>query len=316
MGESINMANRAVKEAFLGEIKRRWGGFTQLPNSNSLIELGNGKVRLYLRYSTLHEGRKTFNGLRRTDLTQLGGHDSFICFLWDEQPEPLLVPFGNFEAVFADLSPAADGQYKAQVILGEGDINLYLARAGRFNVEGCLGWKALELAMIGAKLEIPELSHGQVQSLLAGIGHKQGYDLWIPANNRSGLDRNFLGVATLRSDLPAGYEKVRTALEEVDVVWIKKGSNILEGLFEVEHTTSIYSGLLRFNDVHVEYPTLQSRFGIVANEGRRSLYTRQIDRPTFRNSRLNEVCTFYDYPNVFAWHRRVTQKKRGEGDLI
>ncbi len=49
---------------------------------------------------------------------------------------PLLVPFAEFEEVFAEAQPASDGQFKVQVYPREDGTILYVARAGRFNVEG------------------------------------------------------------------------------------------------------------------------------------------------------------------------------------
>ena len=65
----------------------------------------------------------------------------------------------------------------------------------------------------------------------------------------------------------------------------------LEGLFEVEHSTPVYSGLLRFNDVLLANPKL-SRFTIVSNERRRALFSKQVFRPTFRKSGLAELVSF------------------------
>jgi hypothetical protein len=44
--------------------------------------------------------------------------------------------------------------------------------------------------------------------------------------------------------LPYGFGDVAHILQEVDVVWIQRGSSELRALFEVEHSTPIYSGLL------------------------------------------------------------------------
>jgi hypothetical protein len=76
-------------------------------------------------------------------------------------------------------------------------------------------------------------------------------------------------------------------------------------MFEVEHSTPIYSGLLRFNDVHLVAPLLRPRFSVVANDARRDLFVRQLNRPTFRLSGLRELCTFLDYKDVFGWYTRV-----------
>ena len=79
----------------------------------------------------------------------------------------------------------------------------------------------------------------------------------------------------------------------------------VDGFTTVEHSTPIYSGLLRFNDVHLMLPDLAIRFGIVSNDPRRALFVRQLGRPTFKASGLKEICTFFEYQNVFGWHQRI-----------
>ena len=44
-----------------------------------------------------------------------------------------------------------------------------------------------------------------------------------------------------------------------------------------------------------------------ANETRRSLFVRQINRPTFQTSGLSDLCTFLEYSNVFTWYRRLAR---------
>ena len=91
------------------------------------------------------------------------------------------------------------------------------------------------------------------------------------------------------------------------MVWMQRGAGNLVHLFEVEHTTSIYSGLLRFNDVHLIAPDLHPRFSIVAEDARRSVYMRQINRPTFLRSGLDGLCAFMQYENVLEWHARLVK---------
>lgn len=133
-----------VKASFLTELGERYGPFRKLGNSQSLYELHDSRVRLYLRYSKVHGRNQAFYGLRDEDLRQLEGHASVICLLWDGQKEPLVIPFSNYEDVFQTVSPARDGQYKAQVYLRPEGNELYLAQAGRFNVEGNLGWHEID----------------------------------------------------------------------------------------------------------------------------------------------------------------------------
>src|SRR6267378_876259 len=106
---------KPVTEAFLSQLAARYGPFRRLGKSRSLFELNDSRVRIYLRYSKLHGRNQTFCGLRQEDLRQLEGHPSVICFLWNDQSEPLLIPFAKYEDVFSTLQPYSDGQYKAQV---------------------------------------------------------------------------------------------------------------------------------------------------------------------------------------------------------
>ena len=110
------MANH-VKQAFLMKLQARYGALRKMEKSQSLFEMGNGACRVYIRYSRIHGVNSTFYGLRQEDLRLLEGYPAAICFLWAGQSEPLLVPFVDYEDVFQSLSPAGDGQYKAQVFI-------------------------------------------------------------------------------------------------------------------------------------------------------------------------------------------------------
>jgi hypothetical protein len=294
-----------VKAVFLENLGKRFGVVRKLKNSESLFEVGDGQARLYFRYSRKHPGNRTFFGLRKVDLQSLEGHNGVICFFWDDQPEPLFVPFEDFEEVFAGLTPASDGQYKAQVYEQVGGTELYIANAGRFNVESYLGWSYLESRIGTLDKVLPELSHAQVQTLLGGIGNAKGFDIWIPLNDRGRLQWDLTTPFGLRDSLPPCLIPIKEIGEEIDVIWLERGGDRPAAFYEVEHSTPIYSGLLRFNDVHLTYPSLNLRFGIVSNDERRALFVRQIGRPTFRASRLHEFCTFFEYRNVFDWHSRV-----------
>jgi hypothetical protein len=298
------MAN-PIKAAFVEELSRRFGSWRQLQNSKSLFEVGKNDVRLYFRYSKKHPGNRTFFGLRKVDLQSLEGHRGVLCFFWDDQREPLFVPYEQFEEVFAGLGPAGDGQIKAQVYEQVGGTELYLANAGRFNVESYMGWSYLETLIQASGVTVPNLSHQQVQTLLGGIGAAKGFDIWIPPNDRAKLDWTLTNRFNPTNTFPSSLLAVKAIAEEVDVIWIDRGGGKPAALYEVEHSTPVYSGLLRFNDVHLTLPSAKLRFGIVSNDVRRALFARQLGRPTFKASGLPEICTFFEYRNVFGWHKRI-----------
>jgi len=300
----VAMSN-PVRAAFIEELTRRFGAPRKLECSQSLYEVGRDSVRLYFRYSKKHPRNRTFFGLRKLDLQALEGHHGVLCFFWEDQRDPLFVPFEQFEEVFAGLTPASDGQIKAQVYDQIGGTELYLANAGRFNVESFMGWDFLESMIRPADTTIPDLTHSQVQTLLGGIGVAKGFDVWIPPNDRAGLDWNLTPRFRPVTVLPSALTTVKEIAEEIDVIWIDRGGGTPAALYEVEHSTPVYSGLLRFNDVHLEAPNFNLRFGIVSNDSRRALFVRQLARPTFKASGLREICTFFEYRNVFGWHQRM-----------
>jgi len=303
------MAN-VTKSAFLEELTKRYGDIHRLSSSLSLYELGDGADRIYIRYSKVHSRGQAFYGLRKKDLQELEGRPSAICFLWERQAEPVFVPYSEYEEIFQSLSPADDGQYKVQLFLREEGSDFYIANAGRFNVEAYFGWEQLDSLIQQSRLtEFPDLSHIQVQTLLGSIGAIKGYNIWIPRNDRGRLDWSITSRFECTTTIPRGFFEIEDTLSEVDVVWIERDARRLRALFEVEHSTPVYSGLLRFNDVHLTNPSMVTTYSIVSNDNRRSLFVRQLNRPTFRASRLAENCTFLEYPNVFTWHQRMSKSQ-------
>ena len=139
-------------------------------------------------------------------------------------------------------------------------------------------------------------------------GFAKGNSIWCPQADRAGLDWRIASPFPLHDSLPNRFRVIESILSEIDVIWMKAGSGDLSALFEVEHTTSVYSGLLRFNDVHLIAPELRPRFSVVANDSRRSLFVRQLNRPTFLKSGLAELCTFMEYDNVLGWYNRLNDR--------
>lgn len=298
------MAN-PVKTIFLEELSRRFGKPKHLSGSLSLFEIGDGLARIYVRYSKVHPGNRSFYGLRKEDLKQLEGFNSLICFLWDSQTEPMFVPFSDFEDIFSSLTPASDGQFKCQIYHDDG-LELYIANAGRFSIEGFYGWGKIDGLLEKNKITIvPDFTHSQIQTFIGSIGTTKGYDVWIPANDRNRLDWTLTHKFPSRDELPSRYRPIDEVIRGIDVVWLQRGSSEMRAMFEVEHSTQIYSALLRFNDLHLMEPNLKPKFSIVANDVRRALFLRQINRPTFKLSGLGEVCNFLEYKDVYSWFNRT-----------
>ena len=296
-----------VKRRFLQTIKSRYGQITKIGNSLSLFNLLGTDLLIYTRYSKVHQNTKTFFGLRDCDLKLLEGHPAVICFLWENQDDPLVILYSEFEDIFNSISPASDGQYKVQIYLENDRTEFYIPTIGRFGVDFYYGWHVIENILNSSEsLTIPELNHSQVQTIIGSIGSQKNFDIWIPQNDRNGLDWKISSEFDIKTNISSDLHAIKGIVEEVDVIWFER-DNRIHSLFEVEHSTPIYSGLLRFNDIHLEFPNSQIKFNIVANIERKSLFTRQLNRPTFNHSGLKEICVFYDYLNIYSWYNRLSK---------
>jgi type II restriction enzyme len=130
-----------------------------------------------------------------------------------------------------------------------------------------------------------ENEHLQMQFLLTEIGCKLGYDVYIASNDRNKtLDGKSLKFSTLPSlptlDLPADVLKT---VSLIDVIWLKKDSNEIECAFEVEKSTSIYSGILRLSDLAASLGDKKYNFFLVAPNSREKEIIAQLTRPSLKN---------------------------------
>lgn len=308
MSQTTDAMANDYKKDLLTAIESHFGSITRLPGSQSLIELRGG-IRVYLRYSKIHSKGVAFYGLRQVDLNALDGHHSYLCFFSDRE-SPLFIPYRDFEAVIRQSPLASDGQYKVQIAHSSSTKELYLPRVGHFNVDAFGGLDALlSVESQGSRGLTQTLSHWQAQTLIGGIGALKGYGVYVPPNNVELLDWELVRPFPLIGALPAYVEERTRFASEIDVVWVNHKHDAIAAAFEVEHSTPIYSGLLRFNDVLLTCPGA-SRFFVVSNESRRDLFVRQLQRPTFQRSGLSELASFLDYSNVLDWHRRLSDAAR------
>lgn len=144
-------------------------------------------------------------------------------------------------------------------------------------------------------------SHSEIQWRLLDLGARLGLSVWAPANDRGrSWDGHLLGdVPGMLTKLPNqfGAAAMRT-IERIDVLWVR-GESYLAG-FEVEHTSTIYSGLLRMSDLVTMIPNIELKLYLVAPDERAAKFAREVIRPTFsqRTKPLHAVCRFLPYSNL------------------
>jgi hypothetical protein len=140
--------------------------------------------------------------------------------------------------------------------------------------------------------------HTEMQWLLLKLGSDMGFDVWV-ARNDKGRDfkgKRFTDLHRLRSELPLQFDDATNrTIELIDVLWLD--GNAIRAAFEIESTTSIYSGLLRMSDLLAMQPNLNIPLYLVAPEDRREKVITEVNRPTFSRLKppLAEVCRFIPF---------------------
>ncbi len=156
-------------------------------------------------------------------------------------------------------------------------------------------------------------THTEVQGWLRDLGSGLGYQIWVASNDRGRgyaggrLGDNCLGALPDALATGAGGEAVRL----IDVLWLEKGTGQVAAAFEVEHTTSIYSGIVRLLDLALG-PAAESARGLflVAPDEREEQVRTQLARPAF--SRVRDLCVrFLPYSELEA--NRDSMARFGHG---
>jgi len=141
----------------------------------------------------------------------------------------------------------------------------------------------------------------QIQALLAEIGARMGMKVWLPRADRAAVLAEWKGDEEAVLDrLPLNYDETTLdTIERIDVLWLRNRS--IRRAFEVEHTTSIYSGLLRMADLLALQPNMDIKLHIVAPASRREKVLHEIRRPVFAyldRGPLAECCTYLAYDDL------------------
>jgi hypothetical protein len=117
--------------------------------------------------------------------------------------------------------------------------------------------------------------------------------------NREWQGHLFAEMPRIKKSLPHQFDTVTNRIVEmIDVLWLS-GPAIVAA-FEIESTTSIYSGLLRMADLLALQPNLNVPLFLVAPEDRRSKVISEINRPTFSqlNPPLVDVCRYISFESL------------------
>jgi hypothetical protein len=171
--------------------------------------------------------------------------------------------------------------------------------------------KEIISAHIDERIERLPTEHDEMQWRLIRLGLLARCDVWVPRNDQA---KQYEGHKFRDSVLSEFHQTldVPRSIENIDVVW-KFGPYSIKSAFEIEHSTSIYSGILRLSDLRAEAPNSNYPMFIVASEDRRRKVFEELRRPTFSGPclRLNEVIRFLGYEKV----REIDESSKNAKDF-
>ena len=163
---------------------------------------------------------------------------------------------------------------------------------------------------------LPKISrHTKIQGILAEIGQKLGYRVWIARNDHS--KDYYFGEYRFGDDTFGDYrfgklkeltmegfpfggleKKVEKISKLIDVIWLNENDQFkVVALFEIECTTAIHSGLLRMGDFMANVKLNPLTFidatfpiYIVIPEQRKKHLQSQLSRPIFQYLEFHKSC--------------------------
>lgn len=139
--------------------------------------------------------------------------------------------------------------------------------------------------MLKPEIHIRMSQHSGMIAILALIGKRQGYDVWIGRREQAEVDNSLEGKKLAEYMTLKGLKVVNASnqevIENIDLLWIQD-KKIL-AIFEVESTTSMMSALMRGSNVDAAV----DKFMIIPEE-RETQFNNKMTSPLFREHFENE----------------------------
>lgn len=160
------------------------------------------------------------------------------------------------------------------------------------------------------RIENAPTEHTEIQWRLIRLGNRSNFDVWVPVADQS---KEFNGNK-FRDHVIQSFQEsidVPTYIKNIDTVW-KLGYSI-KSAFEIEHSTSIYSGILRLSDLRSLTPNSTYPLFIVANRDRKNKVFEQLRRPTFSNDylALDRAVKYLSYDKVRSLDESLKKQQTG-----
>lgn len=130
--------------------------------------------------------------------------------------------------------------------------------------------------------------HTEMQYHLLKIGKALGYDPISAVNDRGKChgEVNFSFISLNKFPELSVDKDTLSTIQLIDIIWFEKNSNKAVCAFEVEKSTSIYSGILRLSDLAISFADYDTSLFIIIPNNREKDVVLQLSRPSIKNSNV------------------------------
>lgn len=159
---------------------------------------------------------------------------------------------------------------------------------------------------VKTQLDLSALSeHAKAQYYLKEIAKIVQCDVWMASNDQN---REIYGTKLgdfCIEDLPPFEmeEDAKKTIGYIDTIWFKGHSPLCA--FEVEKSTSIYSGLLRMADLISTIPNKEIRLFIVAPLSRKEKVMKELNRPIFKAIGMKDYCKYIPMESLELFYQKI-----------
>lgn len=283
-------------------LTRQYGDVTPFGRSR-LYRCGEDMV-CSINYSKLLRGHKYFFGLSQevvlSNTFPETTHGPFVLLVCGAAETVLVLPRPLVLQMLEGVSTR-----RLDVFLEDGRYILQTTGHPKLDVTGYLNAYPLrtdermddsETESVSTEVARPVRDHVDIQWALIRLGRAAGHSVWVPPGDRHlAVGNHSFESYTLDRFPRIGFDEItRRIVQNIDVLWLDRG--VIRKAFEIEATTTIYSGLLRLNDLMLSQPNNNIDMYVSSSSERRDHVARQLMRPSFQS--IIGRCQFLDFQNV------------------
>ena len=297
-----------ITKDFLSSMERRYGR-TERVAKGFVLNFGE-QITCSIRYSKVYKKGASESAFFAVEQDFVDGKFKegtksplgiFGVFLWGDKNHALVVP----QTLFAENLKSAPTN---RIHIDKREEQFFLRVSGHTpiditdylnNFPPSISEQADKPPLTVEPVENQEQSireHLRIQYFLIKFGRAAGYTVWVAPQDRNlEYEGERFSDLALRNLPNFGFDSnTNTIIQNIDVLWLE--GNIIHKAFEIESTTSIYSGLLRLSDLVLAQPNTTIDLNVVAPLSRRENVKRNILRPTFQS--LRRKCSYISFEEV------------------